>query len=204
MGADVDAGEQVDAWTLSGTNREDVTVGVEGGITTTTEIGVEGEIAADAEVSVEVRIATDIDVGVLAKLHQNHLHQYHLFTCTAYTIIAKQKQIGDHFKMTCCHTYRPQPIEHVRETMLQIIHCNARWSSQIRTWFVTSQDYQTRQLITEEDNPSGLIRTGHNQHTHTSNTRQPELNPRVPRVHPPSRAQLEGCHSELNSRNATC
>ncbi|QCD92842.1 hypothetical protein DEO72_LG5g911 [Vigna unguiculata] len=40
-------------------------------------------------------------------------------------------------------------------------------------------------------------------HTHTGNTRQPELNSRVPRVHPPSRAQLERCHSELNSRNAT-
>jgi len=35
--------------------------------------------------------------------------------------------------MNCCHTYRPQPIEHVRETMLWIIHHNARWSSQIRT-----------------------------------------------------------------------
>ncbi|QCD78985.1 hypothetical protein DEO72_LG1g2622 [Vigna unguiculata] len=56
----------------------------------------------------------------------------------------------------------------------------------------------------EEGNLSGPIRTGHNQHTHTSNTHQPELNSRVPRVHPPSRAQLEGCHSELNSRNATC
>ncbi|QCD96886.1 hypothetical protein DEO72_LG6g1596 [Vigna unguiculata] len=44
----------------------------------------------------------------------------------------------------------------------------------------------------------------HNQHTHTGNTRQPELNSRVPRVHPPSRAQVEGCHSELNSRNVTC
>ncbi|QCD94150.1 hypothetical protein DEO72_LG5g2230 [Vigna unguiculata] len=41
-------------------------------------------------------------------------------------------------------------------------------------------------------------------HTHIGNTRQPELNSRVPRVHPPSRAQLEGCHSELNLRNATC
>ncbi|QCE00340.1 hypothetical protein DEO72_LG7g1630 [Vigna unguiculata] len=57
---------------------------------------------------------------------------------------------------------------------------------------------------TEEGNLFGPIRTGHNQHTHTGNTRQPELNSRVPRVHPPSRAQLEGCHSELNSRNATC
>jgi len=65
-----------------------------------------------------------------------------------------------------------------------------------------SQDYQT--LFTKEGNLSGPIRTGHNQHTHTDNTRQPELNSRVPRVHPPSQAQLEGCHSELNSRNATC
>jgi len=37
-----------------------------------------------------------------------------------------------------------------------------------------SQDYQTRQQITKEGNPSGPIRTGHNQHTHTNNTRQPE------------------------------
>ena len=67
-----------------------------------------------------------------------------------------------------------------------------------------SQDYQTRQLTTEEGNLSGPIHTGHNQHTHTDNTRQPEINSRVPHVHPPSRAQLEGCHSEPNSRNATC
>jgi len=39
---------------------------------------------------------------------------------------------GDYFKVTCCHTYPPQPIEHMRETMLWIIHRNARWSSQIR------------------------------------------------------------------------
>ena len=84
--------------------------------------------------------------------------------------------------------------------MPRIIHRNARWSSQIRTWFVTSQDYQTHQLITKESNPFEPIRTGHNQHTHTGhnqhthtdNTRQPELNSRVPRVHSPSRAQLKG------------
>ncbi|QCD78578.1 hypothetical protein DEO72_LG1g2214 [Vigna unguiculata] len=115
-------------------------------------------------------------------------------------IIAKHKQIGDYPKVICCKTYRSQPIEHVREPLTQIIHCNARWSFQIRTYFVTSQDYQTRWLFTEEGNLSGPIHTGHNQHTHTGNTRQPELNSRVPRVHPPSRAQLEGCHSELNSR----
>ncbi|QCE00447.1 hypothetical protein DEO72_LG7g1737 [Vigna unguiculata] len=64
-----------------------------------------------------------------------------------------------------------------------------------------SQDYQTRQPTIEERSLTGPIRTGHNQHTHTGNTRQPKLNSRVPRVHPPSRAQLEGCHSELNLRN---
>jgi len=36
---------------------------------------------------------------------------------------------SEYLKMSCCHTYRPQPIEHVRETMLRIIHRNARWSS---------------------------------------------------------------------------
>ena len=80
--------------------------------------------------------------------------------------------------------------------MLWITHHSARRSFQIRRWFVTSQDYQTRQLITEEVNLSGPIRTGHNQHIHTGNTRQTELNSRFPHVHPPSRAQLEGCHSE--------
>jgi len=39
---------------------------------------------------------------------------------------------SDYFEVTCCYTYRPQPIEQVRETMLRIIHCNAKWSSQIR------------------------------------------------------------------------
>jgi len=37
-----------------------------------------------------------------------------------------------------------------------------------------SQDYQTRQQITEEGNRSESIRTSHNQHTHTNNTCQPE------------------------------
>ncbi|QCD93098.1 hypothetical protein DEO72_LG5g1169 [Vigna unguiculata] len=67
-----------------------------------------------------------------AKPHQIHL-QHHLLPCTAYTIIAKHKQIGGYLKVSCCHTYRPQPIEHVRVTMLRIIHRNARWSSHIRT-----------------------------------------------------------------------
>ncbi|QCD79374.1 hypothetical protein DEO72_LG1g3013 [Vigna unguiculata] len=57
---------------------------------------------------------------------------------------------------------------------------------------------------TEEGNLVGPVCTGHNQHIHTGNTRKPELNSRVPRVHLPSRAQLEGCHSKLNSRNVMC
>jgi len=73
-----------------------------------------------------------------------------------------------------------------------------------------SQDYQTRQLITEEGNPFGPICIGHNQHTHTGNTRQPELNSRVAIPSStrgmPFRAQLEECHvlnpyPELNSRD---
>ncbi|QCE03741.1 hypothetical protein DEO72_LG8g1766 [Vigna unguiculata] len=70
---------------------------------------------------------------------------------------------------------------------------------------VSSQDYQTRQPTTEEGNLSGPIRTGHNQHTHTGHTRQPE-------------PQLKGfsCSSAIpshnsrdvipshNSRNTTC
>jgi len=35
--------------------------------------------------------------------------------------------------MSCCHTYQPQLIEHVPETMLRIIYRNVRWSSHIRT-----------------------------------------------------------------------
>jgi len=93
--------------------------------------------------------------------------------------------------VTCSHTYRPQPIEHVRENMLRIIHRNARYSSHIRTRSASSQDYQTRQPTTEEGNLSGPIRTGHNQHTHTSNTRQPE-------------PQLQGssCSSAIPSHNS--
>ena len=71
--------------------------------------------------------------------------------------------------------------------LLRIIHRNTRWSSQIRTQFVTSQDYQTRQLFTEEGSLSIPNRTGHNQHTH--------------RQHSPTRAQLKGssCPSAIPS-----
>jgi len=39
---------------------------------------------------------------------------------------------SEYLKVSCCHTYRPQSIEHVRETMLRITHRNARWSSQYK------------------------------------------------------------------------
>ena len=37
---------------------------------------------------------------------------------------------SEYLKVFCCPTYRPQPIEHVRETTLWITHRNAMWSSQ--------------------------------------------------------------------------
>jgi len=78
-----------------------------------------------------------------------------------------------------------------------------------------SQDYQTRQSTTEEGNLFWPIRIGHNQHTHTANTRQPKLNSRVTSCSSaipsstrgmPFQVQLEECHSlnpypELNSRD---
>jgi len=51
----------------------------------------------------------------VAKLHQNHLHQYHLLTYTAYT------STSEYFKMTCCHTYRPQPSKMIEHVMLMMI-----------------------------------------------------------------------------------
>ncbi|QCD78703.1 hypothetical protein DEO72_LG1g2339 [Vigna unguiculata] len=54
----------------------------------------------------------------MSKTHKHHLHQNHLLTCTAHTIIAKHKQIGNYLKVTCCHTYRPQLIEHVQKTIV--------------------------------------------------------------------------------------
>jgi len=66
----------------------------------------------------------------------------------------------------------------------------------IRITFVTSQDYQTRQLITKEDNLAGPIRTRRYVHTHTGNTRQ--LEPQL---------KSSSCSSVIlshNSRNTTC
>ena len=97
---------------------------------------------------------------------------YHFHKATTMLFVSKSSR--EYLKMPCCHTYWPQPTEHVREIMLRITHRNARWSSQIRTKFVTSQDYQTHKRITEEGNLYGPIRTGHNQHTHTDNISRPE------------------------------
>ena len=37
---------------------------------------------------------------------------------------------SEYLDMSCCHTYQPQLIEHVQETMLRTTLRNARWSSQ--------------------------------------------------------------------------
>jgi len=75
----------------------------------------------------------------------------------------------------------------------------------IQIKFVTFQDYQTRQLITEEGNLTGPIRTHRYVHAHTSNTRQPE-----------SQLKSSSCSSAIpnhnsrdaipshNPRNTTC
>jgi len=65
-----------------------------------------------------------------------------------------------------------------------------------------SQDYKTRRLNTEEGNLSGPIRTSHNSHTHTGNTRQPE--PQLKECHvfnPYLEPQLKGYVMSHNSRN---
>ncbi|QCE11755.1 hypothetical protein DEO72_LG10g2992 [Vigna unguiculata] len=68
-----------------------------------------------------------------------------------------------------------------------------------------SQDYQTRQSNTEEGNLSGPIRTAHNQHTHTGNTRQPESQLKSSSCSPaiPSHNSRDDILSH-NSRNTTC
>ncbi|QCD82672.1 hypothetical protein DEO72_LG2g3012 [Vigna unguiculata] len=88
------------------------------------------------------------------------------------------------------------------------VHPPSRATTQEMLFRATTQGiphYQTRQPTTEKGNLSGPIRTGHNQHTHTGNTRQPE-------------PQLKGfsCSSAIpshnsrdaipshNSRNTTC
>ena len=48
--------------------------------------------------------------------------------------------------MTYCHTYRPQPIEHVQVPLLRIIHRNARWSSQCEH---NSQCPKTTKLVSQ-------------------------------------------------------
>jgi len=68
-----------------------------------------------------------------------------------------------------------------------------------------SQDYQTHRLNTEEGNLSGTIRTSHNSHTHTGNTRQSEQ-----QLKHSSRSSTIPSHNSRdvipshNSRNVTC
>jgi len=75
----------------------------------------------------------------------------------------------------------------------------------IRITFITSKDYQTRQLNTKEGNLTAPICTCHNTHTHTDNTRQPE-----PQRKSSSCSSAIPIHnskdviSSHNSRNATC
>jgi len=106
--------------------------------------------------------------------------------------------------MSCCHTYKSQLVEHVRET------CYTPHSVTLggvpNTYIVCkSQDYQIRQLNNEEDNLSRLIRMSHNSHTHTGNTRQPE--PQLKSFSCSSAIMSHNSRDVImshNSRNAMC
>jgi len=106
--------------------------------------------------------------------------------------------------MPYCHTYKPQHVEQMRETCYRpysVTPSGVHNTNIIRT----SQDYQTRQLNTEDENLYRLIRTSHNLHTHTGNTRQPE-----PQLKSSSCSSVIPSHNSKdvilshNSRNATC
>ena len=74
----------------------------------------------------------------------------------------------------------------------------------IRITFVTSQDYQTRQLNTEDGHLTGPICMRHNTRTHTSNTRQPEPQLKSSSCSSVIPSQTRDVIPSHNSRNAKC
>jgi len=106
--------------------------------------------------------------------------------------------------MSCCHTYKPQLVEHVQETSYGP-HPITPGGVLITNIVCNIPRLPNSLAITKEDNLSGPIRTGHNTHTHIGNTCQIE-------------PQLKGssCSSAIlrhnsrdvilrhNSRNAMC
>ncbi|QCD89526.1 hypothetical protein DEO72_LG4g472 [Vigna unguiculata] len=76
---------------------------------------------------------------------------------------------GKYLKVPCCHTYRPQPIEHVQKS------CYG------------SHTVTLGQSI-------GPIRTGHNQHTHTGTLANPSHNSKFLVFIRYPESQLEGSH----------
>ncbi|QCE04046.1 hypothetical protein DEO72_LG8g2079 [Vigna unguiculata] len=82
-----------------------------------------------------------------------------------------------------------------------VMPCGVPNTNNIRT----SQDYQTRQLITEEGNLTGPIRTRRCMHTHTDNTRQ--LKPQLKSSSCSSAILSHNSRDAIlshNPRNATC
>ncbi|QCE00693.1 hypothetical protein DEO72_LG7g1983 [Vigna unguiculata] len=109
-----------------------------------------------------------------AKLHQNHLHQHHLLTCTAYTIIANHKQIG-----TCeNHCYGSYTV-----TPGGVPKCEHS-SQRPKTTKLVSQLLRRAIYL----DPSVLATTSTLTPTTLAN---PSHNSRVPRVHPPFRATTQ-------------
>ncbi|QCD82448.1 hypothetical protein DEO72_LG2g2786 [Vigna unguiculata] len=98
-----------------------------------------------------------------------------------------------HHHVSYCHTYRPQPIEHVRKPCYR--------SHTVTPGGVPKYDHSlyprlpNSSATTEEDNPSGPIRTGHNQHTHTGTLANPSHNSRFLVFIRYPEPQLKGSHS---------
>ena len=93
-------------------------------------------------------------------------------------------------RYSCCHTYKPQLVEHERETYY------GPHSVMLGGVPNTNIVRNVPRLPNSSTNSrggqsSGPIRTSHNSHTHTGNTRQ-------------SKPQLKRCHSEPQLKNVTC
>ena len=96
--------------------------------------------------------------------------------------------------MPCCHTYRPQSIEHVRKP------CYGSHTITLGGVPRNVPGLPNSSATTEEGNPSGPIRTGHNQHTHTGTLANPSHNSKFLVFIRYPEPQLKGSHSGLQPK----
>jgi len=94
----------------------------------------------------------------------------------------------------CCHTYRPQPIEHVRKPCYG---SHTVTPGGVSKYEHSLQRPKTTKLISDSLRRAihldqSVLATTSTLHQHT---RQPEPQLKVPHVHPLSRATTQGSHS---------